>query len=47
MIHQSAIISSKANIANNVKIGPYCVVDSEVTIEEGNKFISIALIDQQ
>lgn len=40
MIHSTAIVSSKANIAKNVNIGPYCVIDSEVSLSEGCELIS-------
>jgi len=40
VIHPTAIISSKANISKNVFIGPYCVIESNVTLEEGNQLIS-------
>ena len=40
MIHSTAIISSKANISKNVKIGPYCVIDSCVSIDEGNELFN-------
>ena len=33
MIHKTSIINSKAKIANNVEIGPYCVVGPNVEIE--------------
>ena len=33
-IHPSAIISSKAKIGENSKIGPFCVVGCDVTIED-------------
>lgn len=32
MIHQSSIISSKAQIGNNVKIGPYCTISDDVVL---------------
>lgn len=35
MIHPSAIIHPKAKIADDVQIGPYCVVGEEVTIKSG------------
>ncbi len=35
MIHPSAVISNRANIANNVKIGPFCVIEDNVEIGEG------------
>ncbi len=34
MIHKTAIIDSKAKIASNVKIGPYCVIGPNVEIGE-------------
>tara|TARA_Y100000590_G_C15618328_1_gene976621 strand:+ start:450 stop:1235 length:786 start_codon:yes stop_codon:yes gene_type:complete len=40
MIHPTAIISSQAKISENVSIGPYCVIDSDVTINKGNEVIS-------
>ena len=40
MIHSTAIISANANIEKNVRIGPYCVIDSEVSISEGCELIS-------
>ena len=35
MIHKTAIIDDKANISNNVNIGPYCTIGANVTIGEG------------
>jgi len=35
MIHKTAIIDSKANISENVKIGPYSVIGPHVEIGEG------------
>ena len=40
MIHKTAIISSSAKISENVKIGPYCIIDSNVIIGEGSELIS-------
>ena len=34
MIHKTAIIDSKAKIASNVEIGPYCVIGPNVEISE-------------
>jgi UDP-N-acetylglucosamine acyltransferase len=34
-IHANSVIDPKANIYPGVKIGPFCVVGSEVTLEEG------------
>ena len=35
MIHETAIIDSKAKISSNVKIGPYTIIGPNVIIEEG------------
>ena len=40
MIHETAIISTYATISENVKIGPYCIIDGGVSIEEGCELIS-------
>ncbi len=32
MIHKTAVIDSKANISDNVEIGPYCIIGPEVEI---------------
>ena len=40
MIHPTSIISSNANVSNNIEIGPYCIIDEGVSIDEGNKLIS-------
>jgi UDP-N-acetylglucosamine acyltransferase len=34
-IHQTAIVNPKAQIAEGVKVGPYCIIDENVTIAEG------------
>ena len=34
MIHKTAIVDSKAKIASNVEIGPYCVIGPNVEINE-------------
>ncbi|PPR46559.1 MAG: Acyl-[acyl-carrier-protein]--UDP-N-acetylglucosamine O-acyltransferase [Alphaproteobacteria bacterium MarineAlpha5_Bin9] len=40
MIHPTAIISSKSKISKNVKIGPYCIIDENVSIDENTEIIS-------
>jgi UDP-N-acetylglucosamine acyltransferase len=40
VIHQTAIISPKAKIPENTKIGPYCIIGDRVSIEEGCELIS-------
>ena len=36
-IHSTAVISSKAEIDSDVKIGPYCVVEDNVFIQSGTE----------
>jgi len=45
MIHQTAIVSPKADIHLSVEIGPYCVVADDVKIGEGSKLFSHVVID--
>lgn len=33
-IHSTAIVEDGANIGNNVRIGPYCIVGADVTLED-------------
>ena len=40
MIHSSSVISKKAIIHKSVKIGPFCIIDDNVTINEGTEIIS-------
>tara|TARA_A100001011_G_C14173605_1_gene783640 strand:- start:9 stop:788 length:780 start_codon:yes stop_codon:yes gene_type:complete len=40
MIHKSSVIDSKANISNNVKVGPFCYVGPGVTLGENVELIS-------
>ena len=40
MIHSTAVVSNNANIHNEVKIGPYCIVDSDVSIDKGTELLS-------
>ena len=44
MIHNTAIIDSKAKISSNVEIGPYVVIGANVAIEEGTSIQSHANI---
>ena len=37
MIHNTAIINSKAKISDNVKIGPYTIIGPNVEIDEGTE----------
>ncbi|MDR0677529.1 MAG: acyl-ACP--UDP-N-acetylglucosamine O-acyltransferase [Holosporaceae bacterium] len=45
MIHPTAIVSSSAQIAENVKIGPYSVIGNNVMLEEGVEVSSHVCID--
>ena len=40
MIHPTAIIGAKAEIDEDVFIGPYCVIEDHVTIKRGTKLVS-------
>jgi UDP-N-acetylglucosamine acyltransferase len=44
VIHPTAIIDPKANIAADVKIGPFCIIDGEVVIESGSVLDSHVVI---
>ena len=35
MIHNTAIVSSKAEIDSSVQVGPYSIIDDDVKIDEG------------
>jgi len=43
-IHNTAIVNSKAEIGNNVKIGPYTLIEDDVIVEDGCEIGSSALI---
>ncbi|MDX2113297.1 MAG: acyl-ACP--UDP-N-acetylglucosamine O-acyltransferase [Alphaproteobacteria bacterium] len=40
LIHPTAVVSRGAVLAADVSVGPYCVIDSEVTIGAGTKLMS-------
>ena len=40
MIHHTAIVDKKSKISENVEIGPYCVIGSEVEIKANSKLHS-------
>ena len=44
-IHPTAIVSSSANIAEDVQIGPFCIVGKDVTLQSGVKLVSNVHID--
>lgn len=39
-IHKTAVVSSKAELENDVVIGPYCIIGDNVKIGKGTKIIS-------
>ena len=43
-IHPSAIVEPGARIGAGVKVGPFCVVGSDVTLEDGVELISHAVV---
>ncbi|MFH1645124.1 MAG: acyl-ACP--UDP-N-acetylglucosamine O-acyltransferase [Candidatus Omnitrophota bacterium] len=45
-IHKTAIISEKAQLDNNVEVGPYVVIGENVKIGSGTKVWPYALIDK-
>jgi UDP-N-acetylglucosamine acyltransferase len=47
MIHPTAIVDPKANIGQNVKIGPYCIVGPKVTLHDDVELISHVCIAGQ
>ncbi len=44
-IHKTAIISDKAVIGSNVKIGPYCIIGPNVKIGDNSELIAHVFID--
>ena len=44
-IHRTAIISKKAQIADGVTIGPYCIIGDGVVINKDSKLISNVVVE--
>jgi UDP-N-acetylglucosamine acyltransferase len=44
-IHPSAIVSKKAKLADDVRVGPYTIIGDNVTIGEGTKVGACCVID--
>ncbi|MBT9139077.1 MAG: Acyl-(acyl-carrier-protein)--UDP-N-acetylglucosamine O-acyltransferase [Syntrophomonadaceae bacterium] len=44
-IHKTAVISSKAEIDDDVSIGPFCIVGEDVSIKKGTKLLSNIVIE--
>ena len=45
VIHPTAIIAEGATLADDIEIGPYCVIGSDVTIGTGGKLHSHVVVD--
>lgn len=43
-IHPTAVVDSRSEIANNVSIGPFCVIEAGVVIEEGCQLASHVVV---
>lgn len=44
-IHETAIVSSQAQIGDNNYIGPFCIINDDVVIGNNNQFISSVYLD--
>lgn len=44
-IHSTAIVHPKANLADDVEVGPFCVVGEHVTIGKGTRLLSHVTIE--
>jgi UDP-N-acetylglucosamine acyltransferase len=44
-IHPTAIVHPKANLADDVEVGPYCVIGEHVSIGKGTKLLSHVTVD--
>jgi UDP-N-acetylglucosamine acyltransferase len=45
MIHQTAIVDRGAEIAQDVEIGPYCIIGNKVTIGSGTRLLAHVTVD--
>ena len=44
-IHSTAIVSPKAKLSDDVYVGPYCIINENVQIGKGCKFLSNVFVD--
>ncbi len=44
-IHATAIVSSQAELASDVEVGPYCIIGPNVKIDEGSKLLSHVVME--
>lgn len=45
MIHQTAIVDRGAEIAQDVEIGPYCIIGNKVSIKAGTRLVAHVTVD--
>jgi UDP-N-acetylglucosamine acyltransferase len=43
-IHSTAIVSSRAELGNDVKIGPYCCIEEDVVIGDGTRIMDHCVV---
>ena len=44
-IHTTAIVSNKAELGSNIKIGPYCIINENVKIGDNCNFLANVYVD--
>ena len=44
-IHSTAIVHPKASLADDVEVGPFCVIGEHVTIGNGTRMLSHVTVD--
>ena len=44
-IHATAIVSSEAELAHDVEVGPFCIIGPHVKIDEGTKLLSHVVME--
>jgi UDP-N-acetylglucosamine acyltransferase len=44
LIHPTALVSKGAQLGKNVKIGPFCIVESDVTLGDGVELVSHVVV---
>ena len=45
LIHPLSVVDPKAQLGENVEIGPFCVVGPDARIGDGTRLISNAVVD--
>ena len=44
MIHEMAIVSSKAKLGDDIEIGPYAIIEDDVEVGDGGKVAAHAIL---